>query len=96
MIDKNLKLLLLHTTYKTLGGEDIAYLNEANFLKKYFDVSEIKYSNNEQLTTSEKISFISNNNVTSNYRLEKKLMNLNQALYMFTTLGLNLHSECLI
>ena len=39
------KILVIHTKYRNLGGEDIAVDNEVNNLKNYFDVRTIYFSN---------------------------------------------------
>ena len=39
------KILLIHNTYRNLGGEDIAVASEVEILKKYYDVKEIYFSN---------------------------------------------------
>ncbi len=86
MIDKNLKLLLLHTSYKVIGGEDIAYLNEKKYLEEFYDVQEVKFSNSDTLTTSEQISFITNSNAASNSKLEKKINDFKpNVLYVHNT-----------
>ena len=39
------KILILHTKYRTTGGEDIAVDNEAKSLEKVFDVETLYFSN---------------------------------------------------
>ena len=39
------KILLIHNTYRNLGGEDIAVASEAEILKKHYKVKEIYFSN---------------------------------------------------
>ena len=39
------KILLIHNTYRNLGGEDIAVASEVEILKKHYDVKEIYFSN---------------------------------------------------
>ena len=41
------KILILHTKYRTTGGEDIAVDNEAKSLEKVFDVETLYFSNQE-------------------------------------------------
>jgi len=86
MINNNLKLLLLHTSYKTFGGEDVSYLNEKQFIKEFYNVQEIKFSNKVALKTSDQISFFTNNNQSSNRKLEKKILDFKpNVLYVHNT-----------
>ena len=39
------KILLIHTKYQDLGGEDIAVENEASLLKENFKVREVYFQN---------------------------------------------------
>ena len=39
------KVLIIHTKYQHIGGEDIAVENEAKFLKKNFHVETLYFSN---------------------------------------------------
>ena len=39
------KILIVHTNYQNIGGEDIAVKNEISFLEKYFQVETLLYSN---------------------------------------------------
>lgn len=41
------KILLIHNTYRNLGGEDIAVVSEAEILKKHYKVKEIYFSNKD-------------------------------------------------
>jgi len=40
-----MKVLLIHTKYQNIGGEDIAVQSEATFLKKHYELEEIYFSN---------------------------------------------------
>ena len=40
------KILLVHTSYQNLGGEDVAVENEITLLKNHFEVETIIFSNN--------------------------------------------------
>lgn len=40
-----MKILLIHTKYQNVGGEDIAVKSEATFLKQYYELEEIYFSN---------------------------------------------------
>ena len=42
------KILVIHNSYKNTGGEDIAVENEVLFLKKYFEVETLFFSNIER------------------------------------------------
>ena len=39
------KILLIHNTYRNLGGEDIAVASEVEVLKKHYDIKELYFSN---------------------------------------------------
>ena len=41
------KVLIVHTKYQHIGGEDIAVLNEYNFLKNKFIVDIIYFDNSK-------------------------------------------------
>jgi len=70
------KILFVHTTYRNIGGEDIAVNNEINFLKKYYDVEVIKFSNSK-ISFSDIYSFFTNSNIKSNRKLQAKINNFN-------------------
>ena len=38
------KILIVHTRYQNLGGEDIAVENEVDFLAKHFTVDTLYFS----------------------------------------------------
>ena len=70
------KILFVHTTYRNIGGEDIAVNNEINFLKKYYKVEVIKFSNSK-ISLSDLYSFFTNSNIISNRELKSKIKNFN-------------------
>ena len=65
------KILFIHTTYRNIGGEDVAVNNEINFLKKHYDVQVIKFSNSK-ISLADFYSFFTNSNLKSNRELQKK------------------------
>ena len=67
------KILVIHTNYQTKGGEDIAVENEINFLKKYYEVETLIFSNKKVNSLSTIFSFILQNNFSSNNILKNKL-----------------------
>ena len=40
------KILVVHTNYQTLGGEDVAVENEVELLKENYEVETLYFSNN--------------------------------------------------
>lgn len=70
------KILFIHTTYRFIGGEDIAVDNEINFLKKYYNVEVIKFSNSK-LSILDVLSFLTNSNLKSNKELQNKINKFN-------------------
>ncbi len=67
------KILIIHTKYKNLGGEDIAVENEYNFLKTHNNVEILYFDNNKISFLSDFIGFITNNNYKSNKILKNTL-----------------------
>ncbi len=65
------KILVIHTQYRNLGGEDIAVKNEIEFLKKYYEVETLYFQNTIENYFSQFFSFLTN----KNYLSEKKLIN---------------------
>jgi len=66
------KILLIHTRYRSIGGEDIAFINELNFLSEYFHVENVVFSN-ENLKLKDYFYLFFNNNRQSAKILEKKI-----------------------
>jgi len=86
MTEKQIKLLMLHTTYKSTGGEDIAFRNEAEYLQQEFETQTILFSNDDKLTTSDKITFFTNSNTSSNLILRNKIKDFQPTvLYVHNT-----------
>ena len=68
------KILILHTKYRTTGGEDIAVDNEAKSLEKVFDVETMYFSNQEIDSYIKQIKyFLFNNNPEINEKLINKI-----------------------
>ena len=60
------KILIIHTKYKNLGGEDVAVENEYNFLKEHNNVEILYFDNNKLSFFSDLFGFITNSNYKSN------------------------------
>ena len=67
------KILLVHTSYQNLGGEDVAVENEITLLKNHFEVETLIFSNNVQNYFSQFIYFIFNKNFKSMRMLQEKI-----------------------
>ena len=67
------KILVVHTNYQTLGGEDVAVDNEVELLKENYEVETLYFSNNINQYLSQLISFISNRNKGSEKKLKTRL-----------------------
>tara|TARA_A100001011_G_scaffold400831_1_gene519535 strand:+ start:150 stop:1301 length:1152 start_codon:yes stop_codon:yes gene_type:complete len=65
-------ILVIHTKYRSTGGEDIAVDNETEFLKKSFNIKTLYYSNEIKNYFLQFIYFLINRNFES----EKKLNNV--------------------
>ena len=69
------KILILHTKYRTTGGEDIAVDNEAKSLEKVFDIETLYLSNQEIDSYIKQIKyFLFNNNPEINEKLINKII----------------------
>ena len=71
------KILVIHTKYRNLGGEDIAVENEINNLKKYFDVRTVYFSNESDNIFADIGSFITSRNKSSETKLKEAINNFN-------------------
>ena len=71
------KLLLIHNNYRLIGGEDVAVLNEVTYLKKYFIVETLYFSNKNLNKLHFLISLFTNTNIQSKNLLKKKITNFN-------------------
>ncbi len=67
------KILVVHTKYQKLGGEDVAVDNEIELLKEYYEVKELFYSNKIKNYLFDVISLISSNNKKSVNKLLKTI-----------------------
>lgn len=68
-----MKILLIHNEYKSLGGEDVAVKNEAEFLNQYHSIKLLTFQNNLKGLTTQIISFLTNRNVNSLNRLKNEI-----------------------
>lgn len=71
------KILVLHTNYRDIGGEDIAVKNEVQLLKKYYEVKTLYFSNNISNYFKQGIAFIFNNDKKSVEILKNELQQFN-------------------
>ena len=67
------KILVVHTNYRFLGGEDTAVINEINFLKKYYEVKVIYFKNDISNIFVDFLSFFIRNNINSSKIIEKEI-----------------------
>ena len=67
------KILIVHTNYQNIGGEDIAVKNEISFLEKYFQVETLLYSNVVKNYFLQAVFFLFNKNTNSMKILEQKI-----------------------
>ena len=62
------KILVLHTKYRSFGGEDQSVENEIKLLEKYFDINKVFLSNKLEKKFNDLITLLFNRNLN----LEKK------------------------
>lgn len=67
------KILIVHTKYQNIGGEDIAVENEVRFLEKYFDVKSLYFTNKIENYFNDLSIFILNKNRKSMKKLENMI-----------------------
>ena len=67
------KILIVHTKYQNIGGEDIAVENEVRFLEKYFDVKSLYFTNKIENYFNDLSLFILNKNRKSMKKLENMI-----------------------
>jgi len=80
------KILVIHTNYQTLGGEDVAVDNEVELLKEKYEVETLYFSNNINQYLNQFISFILNRNKGSEKRLKEILYEFNpDVVYVHNT-----------
>tara|TARA_A100001011_G_scaffold394798_1_gene488032 strand:- start:119 stop:1267 length:1149 start_codon:yes stop_codon:yes gene_type:complete len=66
------KILVLHTKYRSFGGEDQSVENEIKLLEKYFDINKVFLSNKLEKKFNDLITLLFNRNLN----LEKKFQKL--------------------
>ena len=80
------KLLIVHTRYQNIGGEDIAVENEIKSLSKFFKVDTLLFQNDNKLNFRQIKYFLSNNNLDSIDQLNNKISNFNpDVVYVHNT-----------
>ncbi len=67
------KILIIHTRYMNIGGEDIAVDNELQLLNKNYEVRFLTFKNDLSNIISQSLSFILNSNFQSNKKLKNVL-----------------------
>ena len=67
------KILVVHTTYRNIGGEDIAVDNEILFLSKFYDVETLFFENKINNTILQVFYFLINRNFESKKILRNKI-----------------------
>ena len=82
------KILVIHTKYRNVGGEDIAVESEINLLKKYYEVEVLYFENNYKNILSLIFSFLFNSNLNSNKELKKIIKVFKPDLLIFIIRGL--------
>ena len=80
------KILVVHNNYRDLGGEDIAVKNEINFLKKYYEVETLFFSNKTNNIFENTVSLILRNNMKSNNKFKHVVENFKpDVIYIHNT-----------
>jgi glycosyltransferase involved in cell wall biosynthesis len=67
------KILVIHTSYKNFGGEDVAVASELKLLKKYYEVDTLTFKNSAENYLKLFFQFLTSNNKKSNKILQKKI-----------------------
>ena len=67
------KILIVHTNYRYLGGEDTAVKNEIELLKKFYEVKVIYFKNEINNVFVDLLSFLTRNNKNSSKILQSEL-----------------------
>ena len=67
------KILVIHTSYKNFGGEDVAVASELKLLKKYYEVDTLTFKNSAENYFKLFVQFLTSNNKKSNEILQKKI-----------------------
>ena len=71
------KLLIIHTKYRNIGGEDIAVNNEINLFSRYFRVKVVYFDNKNLVFPYDYLAFFTNNNSQSNKKLKEEIDSFN-------------------
>lgn len=71
------RLLIIHTKYRNIGGEDIAVNNEIDLFSKYFKVKVVYFDNNNIEFPYDYLAFLTNNNSQSNKKLKEEINSFN-------------------
>tara|TARA_B100000965_G_scaffold406747_1_gene447887 strand:+ start:5010 stop:6158 length:1149 start_codon:yes stop_codon:yes gene_type:complete len=80
------KILVVHNNYRDLGGEDIAVKNEINFLKKYYEVETLFFSNKTSDIVNNIGSLVLRNNIKSNNKFKHVVKNFKpDVIYIHNT-----------
>ena len=80
------KILLIHTKYQDLGGEDIAVENEASLLKKNFEVREVYFQNESTNPFTQFFKILSNRSKKNMKLVEAEINNFNpNIIYIHNT-----------
>lgn len=74
------KVLIIHNKYRNLGGEDVAVANEANLLKKHFNVKIVYFENNIKTYLEQFFYFLLNSNSKSIAIVSKEIESFNPDL----------------
>lgn len=74
------KILIIHTNYQNLGGEDTAVENEKYFLSQYYDVKTLYFQNDIQSFFSQAVAFLTNKNRQSMRVLQSEIDKFNPDL----------------
>ena len=69
------KILIIHNNYRDIGGEDIAVKNEISFLKKYYEVETLYFSNKSNNLIRNLSTLVFRNNVKSNSKVKFAINN---------------------
>jgi len=80
------KILVVHTNYKNIGGEDIAVANEINSLKTKYEVMGLYYKNDLKNFVFQLIAFLTNKNVSSIKKFKQTIKYFNpDIIYIHNT-----------
>ncbi len=66
------KLLVIHNSYRNVGGEDIAVNNELSLLDKHFEIKKLIFSNQIKSPYKQSFYFL----INKNFESSKKLQNI--------------------